>query len=118
MNGFRETTGRDWLATGLRLLVFVAVVLVGAYLLLPAYWYVFAVLVAGGLLLLVTWHARAFAYRCPSCGRRFEVSALVDLVSPQGVGRDEHGHAVGWKLLRCPDCHRFVRAVVVRPEPS
>ncbi len=118
MNRYRETTGRDWLATGLRLLVYVAVVLAGAYLLLPTYWYVWAVLVVGGLLVLVTWHAGTFAYHCPNCGREFEVSALVDFVSPQGVGRDEHGHAAGWKLLRCPECHRFVRATVVRPENS
>lgn len=118
MDGYQETTRRDWLATGLRLLIFVAVEAVGAYALLPTYWYVWAVMVAGGLLLLVTWHARTFAYRCPACEREFGVSTLVDLVSPSGVGRDEHGHASGWKLLRCPDCHRFVRAVVVRPVRS
>ncbi len=118
MNGYRETTGRDWLNTGTRLLVFVAVVVVGAYLLLPAYWYVWAVLVAVGLLLLVTWHARTFAYHCPNCGGEFEVSALVDFVSPQGVSRDSEGRVIGWKLLRCPSCHRFVRATVVRPAQS
>ncbi len=118
MSRYRETTGRDWLGTGFRVLVYVAVVVVGAILLLPVYWYVWAVLVVGGLLVLVTWHARTFAYHCPSCGNEFEVSALVDFVGPQGMGRAEDGRVVGWKLLRCPDCHRFVRATVVRPEGS
>ncbi len=116
MQGYRETTGRDWAVTGLRVVVFVAVVAAGAYFLLPTYWYVWAALVLGGLLLLVSWHARAFAYRCPECASEFEVSALVDFVSPQGVGRDEQGRVLGWKLLRCPVCRRFRRALVVRPE--
>ncbi len=118
MQGYRETTRRDWAITGLRVLVFVVVLAVGAYFLLPSYWYVWAALVSGGLLLLATWHARTFAYQCPACARQFEVSALVDFVSPQGVGRDEEGRVLGWKYLRCPGCHHFVRAVVVRPQAS
>ncbi len=116
MQGYRETTGRDWANTGLRVVVFVAVVAAGAYFLLPIYWYVWAALVLGALLLLVSWHSRTFAYRCPECQSEFEVSALVDFVSPQGVGRDEQGRVSGWKLLRCPVCRRFRKALVVRPE--
>ncbi len=114
MRGYRATVGLDWLGTGLRVLVFVGTVAVGAYLLLPSYWYVWGSLVVGGLLFLAAWHARAFAYRCPRCGQAFEVSALVDFLSPQGVGRDDQGHLYSWKLLRCPECRRFAKATVVR----
>ena len=75
---------------------------------LPTYWYVWLVLVVGGLFLLVRWHAKRFAYRCSKCGHEFEISAFVDFVSPQGL--DKSG---GWKYLRCPACHRWSRALVI-----
>jgi DNA-directed RNA polymerase subunit RPC12/RpoP len=62
-----------------------------------------------GLLLLVGWHARAFAYRCRNCGHEFAISLLTDLVSPHGPGRGG-----GWKFLRCPRCGRWTRAFVIR----
>ena len=67
------------------------------------------VVVVIGLPLLVLWHARAFGYRCRSCGNEFEISVLVDFISPHGPGRDG-----GWNLLRCPKCGRWTRAFVVR----
>ena len=54
-----------------------------------------------GLALLVRWHARAFACRCPHCGHVFMIPAWLDLASPHGVRRHD-GRWAGWKLLRCP----------------
>ncbi len=70
---------------------------------------VLLVIVVIGLLLLVGWHARTFAYRCRNCGHEFAISPLTDLVSPHGPGRGG-----GWKLLRCPKCGRWTRAFVIR----
>jgi len=70
---------------------------------------VLLVIVAIGLLLLVLWHARTFGYRCRNCSNEFEVSLLVDFVSPHGLG-----FGGSWKFLRCPKCGRWTRAFVVR----
>jgi len=67
------------------------------------------VVVVIGLPLLVLWHARTFGYRCRSCGNEFEISVLVDFISPHGLG-----FGGSWKLLRCPKCRRWTRAFVVR----
>jgi len=66
------------------------------------------VLVLGALLLLVGWHARTYAYRCPNCAQEFEISLWTDLISPHGWGKRG-----GWKYLCCPHCGRRARATVV-----
>jgi hypothetical protein len=70
---------------------------------------VILVVVVIGLLALVGWHARTFAYRCRSCGNEFDIPMLMDFISPHGPGRGG-----GWKLLRCPKCGRWTRAFVIR----
>jgi DNA-directed RNA polymerase subunit RPC12/RpoP len=70
---------------------------------------VLLLIIAIGLALLVLWHARTFGYRCRSCGNEFEISLLVDFISPHGLG-----FGGGWKLLRCPKCGRWTRAFVIR----
>jgi len=52
--------------------------------------------VSGGLFLFVRWHARTFAYVCPSCGAKFEITPFVDFISPQIPPNG--------KCLKCPDC--------------
>ena len=44
---------------------------------------------------LVQWHARVTAYRCPSCGHEFEISAWTDFITP---------HVPGKKYIGCPSC--------------
>ncbi|MBN1218618.1 MAG: zinc ribbon domain-containing protein [Anaerolineae bacterium] len=109
MSQFQKTTGQDWLKTIVFVVVFVAIIIVGAIFLLPAYWYVWLALVIGGLFWLVSWHAKQFAYRCANCGHEFEISALTDLVSPHGIGKAE-----GWKYLKCPNCQQRTRAAVLK----
>jgi DNA-directed RNA polymerase subunit RPC12/RpoP len=65
--------------------------------------------VVAAVLVLVVWHARTFAYRCRRCGNEFAISAALDFVMPQGLWSEG-----GWKLLRCPRCHHWTRARVIR----
>ena len=54
-----------------------------------------AAVMAGALFLLVRWHARTTAYRCPKCAAEFEIEPLKDFMSPHFFDR---------KYLRCPAC--------------
>ena len=62
-----------------------------------------------GVALLVFWHARTYAYCCRRCGNEFAISAALNFVCPHGLWFEG-----GWKLLRCPRCHRWTRARVIR----
>jgi hypothetical protein len=66
-------------------------------------------LIIAGVLLLVVWHAHNFGYRCRLCGNEFAISTWLDFVSPHGWW-----FGGGWKLLRCPCCHHWTRARLVR----
>jgi DNA-directed RNA polymerase subunit RPC12/RpoP len=109
MTRYRKASPGDWRRTAVYIGLYVALVIGGAVLWLPDQWYLWLLLVAGGLVLLVRWHARRFAYRCGHCGHEFEISAWTDLASPQGIGKEG-----GWKLLRCPRCGERSRAVVIK----
>lgn len=65
---------------------------------------VFGVTVFGGLSLLVRWHTKNFAYRCPACEHEFEISVLRNFISP---------HLFDVKYLRCPRCRKSVWAKAV-----
>jgi hypothetical protein len=65
--------------------------------------------VGGVLIVLVRWHARNTAYRCPACLHEFEISALRDFISPHGFGR---------KYLKCPACGKRSWALALAKESS
>ena len=75
---------------------------------MPAYWYIWLILVVGSLFLLVRWHTKKFSYHCPRCGHKFEISALTNFISFHGPSNGS-----GWKYLKCPKCHERSRATVV-----
>lgn len=109
MSGYRETNKSDWTKTFVLLVVFISLLTVGAIWLAPQYYVLFLLLGFGALVLLVLWHNRTFAYRCSSCGNEFEISALLNFLSPHGI--DGEG---GWKYLKCPDCKARNRARVIK----
>ncbi len=100
-----------WAGTFVRLAALVVAMAAG-FVITP--WLGIAVAVLG-LALLVHWHARAVAYRCPRCGNVFAIPTRIDLVSPHGASRRD-GRWVGWKLLRCPRCRRWSRAGAMQAE--
>jgi len=68
---------------------------------------VWLVLVLIGTVLLARWNRRHSGYRCRLCGHQFEISTVIELISPHGTGDG------GWKWLRCPRCDRLSRAKVL-----
>ncbi len=79
--------------------IYVAVIGSTAFLLLPDYWYIWGILVVGGVMILVNWHREKTAYRCPNCAHVYEISFMADLFSPHGIDKDG-----AWLYIRCPNC--------------
>jgi DNA-directed RNA polymerase subunit RPC12/RpoP len=106
---YREVTRRDWCRLGGCALLTVAVIVVTAAILIPLAWPVglivwLAMFVSGSLFLLVRWHAKVTAYRCPACGYEFEISVLTDFASLQVPDK---------KYLKCPRCGKRDWATVL-----
>ncbi len=108
---FREPRGGDWTKTAVLLIVFVAALIVAAYLLpqllFPLGFALWLAIVAAAVLALLSWHARNFGYRCSRCGHEFGVSALTELLTPH-VGRRHY--------VRCPNCGRRSWALILVKE--
>lgn len=112
---FTEPGGRDWLNTLVRLVLYMTLLALGGIYILPVFPLLFFALVVLGLLFLVRWHNTNFGFQCRKCGNRFEVSTLLNFVSPHGVWKDSQGK-YAWKWLRCPQCKKFSAARVVKKE--
>jgi len=104
-NRYLEVTKNDWYGTAQVLFAFIAIVMISSVSLLPEHWYLWLIVIAGSLALLVAWHAKNFAYLCPGCGEVFEISALDDFLGPNGVNK---------KYLRCPKCGKRAWADILR----
>jgi DNA-directed RNA polymerase subunit RPC12/RpoP len=104
---YREPNRADWIKSIVFLALYVGAITAGAFLLLPrggAGAVSWAVIVLGGLLLVVWWHSRSVAFRCANCSHEFEISLLTDLLSP---------HGTDWHYLKCPRCGKRTRARVL-----
>lgn len=91
------------------LTLYVIVIGVSAFFLLPDHWYVWVVIVLAGMLMLVNWHRQKTAYRCPHCEHIYEISFLTDLLAPHGFTRDG-----AWLFLRCPNCRIRSKTTTLR----
>lgn len=109
-----ETTGQDWKKTIIYLAIYMIALIIGASLLIPSYWYLWVVIVILGLIILVRWHSESAIYKCTNCGNEFQVSFITDFTSPQGVGKDKTGEIYGWKYLKCPQCKKRMKAIIVK----
>ncbi|WP_243684056.1 hypothetical protein [Methanosarcina barkeri] len=57
-NKYWEITRSDWYGTSQVLFVFIAVIMISSVFLLARYWYLWIMIIAGVLVLLVVWHAK------------------------------------------------------------
>jgi DNA-directed RNA polymerase subunit RPC12/RpoP len=108
LSRYSKPKTHDWYKTLVFIAVYLSVLALTSVYLLISYWYVWLVLVAAGLILLVFWDANATAYHCPKCGYEFEISALADFLSPHGLTKKG-----GWKYLKCPNCHHRSRMEIL-----
>jgi hypothetical protein len=109
MNQFTDPDRRDYLRSVFYISVYLLVISVSAFLLLPRFWYLWTLLVLVGMLLLVNWHKTATVYRCPNCSHIYTVSFLQDLAAPHGIGCQG-----AWLLLRCPKCKQKCKTKVLK----
>jgi hypothetical protein len=100
-----QVTKKDWFQTAFRLFVFITILGISSVLLLLGYWYFWLLIVVAVPVLFVEWHTKNFAYRCPRCGKVFEISALGALLGPNGVKN---------KYLKCPLCRRRAWAEILK----
>jgi len=108
MDPSQKPRKKDWIRTIFYIIVYVSILIIGAIFLIPAYWYIWLILVVLGLSLLVMWHTENYAYRCPNCDHEFEISTFVNFISPQGIGKSG-----AWKYLKCPKCQVRSRATLI-----
>ncbi len=109
MKRSNHVTKRDVIKSIIYIVIYLAVISAGAFLLLPRYWYVWGAVVLAGMVLLVNWHKEKTIYQCPNCAHLYEISFLTDLLAPHGI--DKEG---GWLLLRCPNCRQRHKTQVLK----
>lgn len=109
MNQVTDPDRRDIIRSVVYISIYVIVIGVGAFLLLPKLWYIWLIVVVVGMVILVNWHKQKTAYRCPNCEHLYEISFLTDLFAPHGVNREG-----GWLLLRCPNCRQWRKTKVLK----
>jgi DNA-directed RNA polymerase subunit RPC12/RpoP len=106
-NRYWEVSQSDWYGTAQVLFAFAAVIVISSVLLLPGHWYLWLMIIAGDLALLVAWYAKNFDYLCPGCGEVFEVSTLKNFISPNVMNK---------KYLKCPRCRKRAWADILKIE--
>jgi len=106
---FEDPTWRDWVI-GIGLIVlFLIMIAVGAFLLIPDHWGWWLFLVFVGTLFLVFNQNRNYACRCRECGYEFKISFLANLTAPHGI--DKQG---SWLWVKCLNCERKGKVSVIR----
>ena len=106
---YQEPTRKDWVTGIASLVIFVLVITISALLLFTDYWFLWPVLVLGGIVILVRWHTKQYACRCRNCEAEFEISFFTNLLAPHGV--DKEG---SWQWVRCPNCQKRTKITVIK----
>jgi DNA-directed RNA polymerase subunit RPC12/RpoP len=92
---YREIEKSDWYRGILLLLLFIVMITLSSVFLLLNHWYLWMAVVFGSTLLIVVWHTKKFAYRCPNCNEVFEISVIDNFLGPNHITK---------KYLKCPKC--------------
>jgi len=106
---YQDPSRLDWVTGIASLVIFILMITFGALLLFTDYWYIWPILVVGGVIILVHRQTRRYACRCRSCGCEFEISFLTNLLSPHGVDRTG-----SWQWVKCPDCLKRRKVTVIK----
>ncbi len=106
---YQDPTRKDWVMGIVTLVIFVLVISFGAFFLFTDYWYMWPILVVGGVVILVLRQTKHYACRCRECGYEFEITFIKNLFSPHGVDREG-----SWQWLQCPSCKKRVKVTVIK----
>lgn len=107
MTEYQDVTKKEWKRSLLLIVPLIAVISIGAFVLIPDYWVAFIILVVvviGVVAIIAIREERNVMFKCPKCGQEFEISAFKSALSPHGVTKKE-GKWYEWKHLECPVCH-------------
>ena len=85
MSAYPKPNRGDWKKSIFLVGVYVAVISVSSFFLFTVYWHLWVLLVAGGLAVLVLWHAISTAYHCSKCGAEFEISFFSPSLAPVNI---------------------------------
>ena len=109
---YRQPRKKDWIKTLIYIALYLVIIGLAAIYMLLSYWYIWIALAGVGLVILISWHARASAYHCPICSYEFEISMLTDFFSPHGIYKKG-----AWKYLKCPNCsNRSKMQIIIKTE--
>jgi Flp pilus assembly protein TadB len=106
---YQDPTRKDWISGIALLLIYLIVISFSAFLLIPEHWIWWLFLFLVSTFLLVFNQNTNYACRCRKCKEEFEVSFLVNLISPHGI--DKNG---SWQLVKCPNCDKRSKASVIK----
>lgn len=106
---YQDPTRKDWISGIASLVIFVLVITFGAFFLFTDYWYLWLILVLGGVVILVWRQTKQYACRCRDCGHEFEISFMTNLLAPHGVDRSG-----SWQWLICPSCQNRTKVTVIK----
>jgi hypothetical protein len=106
---YQDPERKDWISGIASLIIFVVVITLGALLLFTDYWYLWPILLVGGVVILVLRQTKNYACRCRKCGYEFEISFLTNLLAPHGVDREG-----SWQWVKCPGCEKRTKVTVVK----
>jgi hypothetical protein len=106
---YQDPSRKDWILGIAWLLGYLLVSGFGALFLVPENWIWWLLLFIASTVVLVFRQNRNYACRCRACGHEFEVSFLVNLLSPHGI--DKEG---SWMWVKCPQCKTRAKVSVIK----
>ena len=93
---FEVPTALDRAVSTAVVLIALIVIVAAGFLVLEHYGiWLYLLIVAGTIVLLISWHSKTRGYRCGNCGHEFEISFRTDLLTANSFRR---------KMLTCPQC--------------
>jgi riboflavin transporter FmnP len=88
--------------------VIIIALIVGAFILstlvlVTQYWFALPIFVVCLLLAVGYFTASKHLYQCPSCSKKFKITAVQDFFAPHGITKGPNNQLYEWKLLKCAE---------------
>jgi len=93
---YRDIERSDWRGIWV-ILLFILMITLSSVFMLPKYWHLWMMMTIGSIYLILTWHTKNFAYRCPNCNEIFEILFTDNFLGPNNITK---------KYLKCPKCEK------------